>query len=384
MCHQQPLSLAFLPATMPNSRGWKLFSDLPPDIARTIVEFAACSFKTARALLVTSKALSQWAIPLLYTRVHLLKESSAAKFLAALDASLDSSSPARGQYVKHLIVSSYLDPVLGRDLLPDILAHTTALRSFTWTGDSGRSPPRSALPLTLKTLNISFSFFDTESWPHDEFTLNPSFWNIEELQIATVHEWDPTDTILRTFSFVPFVSLKYLSIRSPTVFGPSAALVAHIREVLIPQFPPTLKVCVLYDFIRRGEEHDGSLSIEMKQLIMGSVDDRIIVSTDGQVKLSPGAPYSDFLIRTSKNNPFVGHSWSKTRCHWEELVSLIERRRQVEGALDAGFSSKWSQGEGEGLCREDNTRRMGDYCRYRCSCVGLVGGRSCLEEDKAL
>ncbi|KAH8826358.1 hypothetical protein DL96DRAFT_1607768 [Flagelloscypha sp. PMI_526] len=278
-----------------------------------IVEFAGLDFKTARALLLTSKSLSQWAIPFLYATVHLRKKNSAAKFLAALDASLDSLLSSKGQYVEELNVYAYEDPKTGRDLLPDILVHTTALTSFTWKCKT-ETPLPAAFPMTLKTLNIHFLNFDSTNWPAEEFMLNTAYWNIEELQVATKHERDPHFYLIRTFSFMQFSSLKYISLRSYIRFRTSAAFVTHIRNVIIPQFPSTLKVCVLYDVVS---------SNELKELIMGYVDDRIILSVDDELELSPGAPYSDFLIRKPRRKPFI------TSSSWEEIVKLMQRRKHL-------------------------------------------------------
>ncbi|KAH8831803.1 hypothetical protein DL96DRAFT_1812596 [Flagelloscypha sp. PMI_526] len=310
------------------TRPWIFFLDLTPDIARIIVECAAGDPQTAHALLLTSKTLSQWVVPWLYREVHLRKKNSAAKFLAALDASLDLSFPSRGQYVKELIVYVYQDPTSNRDLLPDIFAHTTALKSFTWQCKSGIPFP-DTLPSTLKTLNIRFYVFDQNSWPAITSRLKTATRNIEELQVATKYESDPNYFILRKLRFAQFTSLKYISLRSQIKFNRSVSLVAHIRHSIIPQFPPTLKVCVLYDFVWRSHENKGALSDTMKELIMGYVDDRIVLSVDSELDLSPNAPYSDFILRTSTKEPFVGQSWSIVAYTWEEIVTLTEKRRQL-------------------------------------------------------
>ncbi|KAH8830924.1 hypothetical protein DL96DRAFT_1594838 [Flagelloscypha sp. PMI_526] len=307
-------------------KAWILFVNLPPDVAQTVVEFAAGDFDTARALLVTSKKLSQWAIPVLYTRVHLRKEDSAANFLAVLD----SSSPTRGQYVRELAVSSGIDFDSRRNVLPGILAHTVSLRSFTWVRNWSfmeEWSPLAALPPTLRTLNLHFFFFGSEAWHADESRLNSAYKNIEELQVASKRQLDPNYSIIRKFNFAQFTSLKYLSIRSRTEWGQTSAdFVMQIRNVLIPQLPPSLEVCVLYDIIWRAWDH-GALSREVKELIMGYVDDRIILSTDHRLKLSPSAPYSDFLVRTSKEHPFVCSPWNKTSHTWEEIICLMEKRK---------------------------------------------------------
>ncbi|KAH8831805.1 hypothetical protein DL96DRAFT_1678138 [Flagelloscypha sp. PMI_526] len=312
------------------ARTWIFFSDLTPDIARTIVEFAAHDFKTAQALLLTSKVLSQWTIPLFYKGVYLPKENSAAKFLAALDASLDSPFPPRGQHVRNLIVYAYNDPELGRDLLPDILAHTTGLKSFTWQCKGEVIPFPDTLPMSLKRLNIHFLVFDETSCPVDAFMLDGAS-GIEQLQVATRYEPDAGYSILQSFRFAHFTSLKYLYLRSRNVYGATSVdLVAHIRGVIIPQFPPTLKACVLHDFVWRGRnENGGALTNDMKELIMGDIDDRIILSVDVELRLSCKAPYWDFLLKTSKNNPLLCQPWSDKEYTWEEIETLIEKRKHL-------------------------------------------------------
>ncbi|KAH8826395.1 hypothetical protein DL96DRAFT_1607871 [Flagelloscypha sp. PMI_526] len=181
-------------------------------------------------------------------------------------------------------------------------------------------------------------FFERRKWLGDDLTVIPCFWNITELQITAQFEWDRDDSFLQRLSLQPLPSLEYLSLRPPTPIWTSAELIAHIRTILIPQFPQSLKVCILYDGLwRDSSENRGSLSNEMKQLIMGYVDERIILATDKQVKLSPSAPYSDFLVKLPSYDPFVGHLCSKTAHTWTEIVSLMKRRKELRGVWKQQF-----------------------------------------------
>ncbi|KAH8806537.1 hypothetical protein DL96DRAFT_1630926 [Flagelloscypha sp. PMI_526] len=279
-----------------------LFSELPPEIAQTVVGFASLHLQTALALTTTSKSLSQWTVPWLYRCVVLLHPHSPSRLLAALDMRLLSGSPI-GHYVRGIIIVPSSDSVLGRDLLPEILTHTTNLGSLTWIDRSpGMVLPR-ILPPSLHTLNSLWFHFNHSSWPgghHSPFVSNPPFAQIEVLQLGAAYEWDSTSTILRTVSLAPFTSLQYLSIRSPNLDTTASERVSFIRQILVPQFPSTLKICILYDPFRRFEPGDVMLTEDTQDLIVGTVDDRVVVSTDAEVTVAPSVPFSDFLLRTSK------------------------------------------------------------------------------------
>ncbi|KAH8834445.1 hypothetical protein DL96DRAFT_1580569 [Flagelloscypha sp. PMI_526] len=316
-----------------HSAQFLLLDHLPLDLARYVVDLAASDLKTALALVFTSKQLSTWAIPHLYQRVFLKDQVALDQFKAALDA-----CPSRGSYVKTLSLATSRTED-DHSLNISILTKTSSLVHLTWTETRpfGESLPVECFPLSLRHLNVRFLGFHPSSW--DNSRSFPSSSTIETLQITAL--FDFAESPAQHISLSSFSSLKYLLFRSNSYNGDTSQFNAWLVSVLIPSFPDTLRVCVIFDRIYTGSR---IVSGEMKALIMGAIDDRILVCTDKRISISPRGILQDFLIQWDHDylkSPFINASsppasfdsmsaeqqLSSNIPSWKDLELLVKRRK---------------------------------------------------------
>ncbi|KAH8834437.1 hypothetical protein DL96DRAFT_1580547 [Flagelloscypha sp. PMI_526] len=311
-------------------RSWRsvpqfaLLTDLPLEL--TII-LAACDFKTALALVLVSKQFSRWATPGLYKHVNLKDQAALERFKAVLD-----KHPSRSQYVKALSLTRSTAGVHEHSVIVSILTKTISLSHLVW---NEATPDNSLVPIvcfptSLRNLDIHWFAFDSANW--NTVQSFPFSANLEALQLNALV--DLRSSVIEHISLQPFTSLKYLLLRSNIYRWPHE-LNALLVSDLIPNFPDTLRVCLIY--YRVGLELISSESIA---LIMGEIDDRVLIYTDERNHVSPRGSLHDCLIRWDdgyQDRPFVnphsplysGSSELSAREKiptWESLELLVKRR----------------------------------------------------------
>ncbi|KAH8834444.1 hypothetical protein DL96DRAFT_1580568, partial [Flagelloscypha sp. PMI_526] len=220
-----------------------LLADLPLDLARYIIVLGASDFKVALALVLTSKQLSTWAIPHLYKRVFLRNQVALDQFKTTLD-----SCSSRGRFVQTLsLISSCPDDV---SLHISILAKTPSLVHLTWleTRPIAEPLPVQSFPASLRYFNVSFYGFHPSSW--DNSISFPASISLKVLQVHS--HFDFAESPIRQISLSSFTSLKYLLFRSNWDLWEASQFNAWLVSSLIPSFPDTLRVCVIFDHIYNG------------------------------------------------------------------------------------------------------------------------------------
>ncbi|KAH8834264.1 hypothetical protein DL96DRAFT_1580027 [Flagelloscypha sp. PMI_526] len=210
-----------------------------------------------------------------------------------------------------------------------IINKTPHVSHLTWTLIN--SPlPADAFPASVRRLDVYFLDFHPFSWNTTQSF--PSSVNIEILQIASGIDWETP--LIQHISLVPFTSLKYLHLHSGLSIRLSG-LNTWLSAVLVPQFPASLRVCLIYDPVYTGNRF---ISREMKALILGDVDDRILVCTDDRIRVSPRGVLHNYLIRWYNDvvptfiDPFpalsnVSNPNPRNNPDWKELELLVQRRR---------------------------------------------------------
>ncbi|KAH8834263.1 hypothetical protein DL96DRAFT_1580026 [Flagelloscypha sp. PMI_526] len=193
-----------------------------------------------------------------------------------------------------------------------------------------------AFPASLRYLDVCFSGFHPQSW--DNTCSIPSSSHIKILQVTALINFQVS--MIEHISLSQFTSLKYLRLHSNFRDGGSVEFNNWLVTEIIPQFSDTLRVCVLFDRVYTGFGNR-TISREMRALIMGAVDDRIIISTDQRIRLSPRGMLEEFLVRWEHydgshrivsplpifSDTFGGKVGGVPS--WEDLDRLVDRRRAI-------------------------------------------------------